>query len=115
MQYLYDKYPDLGPGKLTALKVSLHSALDPLQTVHLPLQSSLVSLGPLSAICVESGLAKHLIYGSTDLGRRIEAFESALSVARDAAEERAKQSGEPPKEYWIGLSTPKVRLAHRGI
>ncbi|KAG9045153.1 hypothetical protein FS837_006952 [Tulasnella sp. UAMH 9824] len=89
VQYLYDKYPDLGPGKLTALK------------------SSLVSLGPLSAICVESGLAKHLIYGSTDLGRRIEAFESALGVARVAAEERAMQSDEPQKEYWNGLSTPK--------
>ncbi|KAG8979146.1 hypothetical protein FRC05_009356 [Tulasnella sp. 425] len=89
VQYLYDRYPDLGPGKLTALK------------------SSLVSLGPLSAICVESGLAKHLIYGSADLRRKIDAFEAALSATRVVAEQRANQSGEPPKEYWNGLSTPK--------
>lgn len=89
VQYLYDKYPDLGPGKLTALK------------------SSLVSLGPLSAICVESGLAKHLIYGSTDLRRKIDAFEAALNAARVVAEERAKESEQPPKEYWSGLSAPK--------
>ncbi|KAG8926333.1 hypothetical protein FRC01_008984, partial [Tulasnella sp. 417] len=62
---------------------------------------------PLSAICVESGLAKHLIYGSTDLRRKIDAFEGALNAARVVAGERAKQSGQPPREYWSGLSTPK--------
>ncbi|KAG8990004.1 hypothetical protein FRB90_001977, partial [Tulasnella sp. 427] len=89
VQYLYDKYPDQGPGKMTAMK------------------NFLVSLTPLSVICVESGLGKYLIYGSPDLRRRIDEFEAALSAARTAAHQRAMQDGLGLRDYWHGLSAPK--------
>ncbi|CAM0138922.1 unnamed protein product [Umbelopsis sp. WA50703] len=82
VRYLFHKYPGFEPGQMTDLK-------DACVNNHI-----------LAALCLETGLNRHIIHFNSKL------IGSITQFARDV--ETIKENGEDAGEYWSDLDIPKV-------
>jgi endoribonuclease Dicer len=69
----------------------------------------MVSNSVLAAICVWSGLYKHLIYESYVLAKSIREYVIKLEAKQAAEYEAAEREGRAPGQYWLDIEPPKVR------
>jgi endoribonuclease Dicer len=69
----------------------------------------MVSNSVLAAICVWSGLYKHLIYDSYVLAKSIREYVHKLETNQVAEYEAAEREGRTPGQYWLDIEPPKVR------
>jgi endoribonuclease Dicer len=69
----------------------------------------------LAAVCVDSGLYKHIIYESPTLGVEIGNYAEQLKRARDLEYKIADNEGRPPGQYWIDIEPPKVPLSRLAV
>jgi endoribonuclease Dicer len=82
VNYLFHKYPDYEPGRMTDIK------------------DGCVNNRVLGAMCLEMGLNKHIIHFSSKLMGAITQFAREVELIKD--------SGEDIGEYWSDLDVPKV-------
>ncbi|KAI9283954.1 hypothetical protein BC943DRAFT_294415 [Umbelopsis sp. AD052] len=82
VNYLFRKYPDYEPGKMTDIK------------------DACVNNRVLGTMCLEMGLNKHIIHFSSKLMGAITQFAREVELIKD--------SGENVGEYWSDLDVPKV-------
>lgn len=82
VNYLFHKYPDYEPGRMTDIK------------------DGCVNNRVLGAMCLEMGLNKHIIHFSSKLMGAITQFAREVELIKD--------SGENVGEYWSDLDVPKV-------
>ncbi|KAI6047272.1 hypothetical protein EDC04DRAFT_605999 [Pisolithus marmoratus] len=90
VRYIVDRHGKLSPGAMTMLKVAM------------------VSNSALAALCVSSGLYKHLHYDSYSLGCSFEAYVKNVEARRLQESELASQSGRSPGQYWLDTESPKA-------
>lgn len=64
----------------------------------------------LAAICVETGLYKHMIFESSALGEEIEEYATQIQRAQALEYKIADNEGRPPGQYWVDIEPPKVCL-----
>ncbi|KAG8990236.1 hypothetical protein FRB93_003281 [Tulasnella sp. JGI-2019a] len=86
---IYETHQDLGPGPLTLLK------------------STMVSTEVLAALCVDSGIADHFVYRSTDLAGKLTKYTKTLGLARSHEYLAASNEDRLPRRYWKGIKPPK--------
>ncbi|KAI8583787.1 hypothetical protein K450DRAFT_219980 [Umbelopsis ramanniana AG] len=82
VNYLFRKYPDYEPGRMTDIK------------------DGCVNNRVLGTMCLEIGLNKHIIHFSSKLMGAITQFAREVELIKD--------SGEDVGEYWSDLDVPKV-------
>lgn len=68
----------------------------------------MVSNSVLAAICVWSGLHKHLHYESHVLANNIREYIKKLEAKQACEYEAAEQEGRAPGQYWLDIDPPKV-------
>ncbi|KIO12868.1 hypothetical protein M404DRAFT_124868 [Pisolithus tinctorius Marx 270] len=90
VRYIVDRYGKLSPGAMTMLKVAM------------------VSNSALAALCVSSGLYKHLHYDSYSLACSFEAYVEKVETRRVQETELATQNGRSPGQYWLDTESPKA-------
>ena len=69
----------------------------------------MVSNSALAAICVITGLHRHLICHSPELKNSIDTYEVTLQSRRAREYETATKENRRPGQYWTDLEPPKVR------
>lgn len=74
------------------------------------LKSAMVSNSALAAVCVLSGLYRHLHYDSYPLGSSFETYIKRLEALRVQETESATREGRSPGQYWMDIEPPKVSL-----
>ncbi|KAF4602175.1 hypothetical protein EYR40_005379 [Pleurotus pulmonarius] len=90
IRYIYDRYQQLSPGGLTLLK------------------GAMVSNSALAAVCVWSGLHKHILLESHNLSTTIETYVNELGALEATEREAAHSEGRPLGQYWLELEPPKA-------
>ncbi|KDQ29243.1 hypothetical protein PLEOSDRAFT_1064031 [Pleurotus ostreatus PC15] len=90
IRHIYDRYQQLSPGGLTLLK------------------GAMVSNSALAAVCVWSGLHKHILLESHNLSATIDTYVNGLSALEATEREAAKSDGRPLGQYWLELEPPKA-------
>jgi endoribonuclease Dicer len=68
----------------------------------------MVSNSVLAAICVWSGLYKHLLYESYVLANSIREYVTKLAAKQACEYEAAERESRAPGQYWLDLEPPKV-------
>lgn len=68
----------------------------------------MVSNSLLAAICVWSGLYKHLLYESYVLANSIREYVTKLAAKQASEYEAAEQESRAPGQYWLDIEPPKV-------
>lgn len=68
----------------------------------------MVTNSALAAVCIETGLYKHVIYESPQLGDEIDEYARQVARARDLEYKVADNEGRPPGQYWVDIESPKV-------
>lgn len=68
----------------------------------------MVSNSVLAAICVWSGLYKHLLYESYVLANSIQEYVSKLAAKQASEYEAAERESRAPGQYWLDMEPPKV-------
>lgn len=66
----------------------------------------------LAAICVETGLYKHMIFESSTLGEEIEEYAVQIQRAQALEYKIADNEDRPPGQYWVDIEPPKVSSSH---
>lgn len=69
----------------------------------------MVSNSALAAVCVWSGLQKHLLFESYILAGSIQVYADELNAKQAAEYALAEKEGRPPGQYWLDIEPPKVR------
>ncbi|CAO3609869.1 unnamed protein product [Cunninghamella echinulata] len=82
INYLFNKYPEADPGRITDLK------------------DACVNNHVLGIVAIENGLHAHIIHYS---GILVSAIEDAVNEVK-----AIKKNGKDVGEYWLGLTIPKV-------
>ncbi|KAJ8523549.1 hypothetical protein ONZ45_g63 [Pleurotus djamor] len=90
IRYIYHRNLQLSPGALTLLK------------------GAMVSNSALSAVCVWSGLYKHILFESSHLSSTISAYASQVKARHIEEQKAAKIEGRPEGQYWLELDAPKA-------
>ncbi|KAF8897452.1 hypothetical protein BD779DRAFT_1608060 [Infundibulicybe gibba] len=90
VRHIFDRDQQLSPGGLTLLK------------------SAMVSNSALGAVCVSSGLQKHLMLESYQLVASIQSYAKQLNLAQTEEYRVAALEGRPPGQYWLDIESPKV-------
>ncbi|EPQ59279.1 hypothetical protein GLOTRDRAFT_136195 [Gloeophyllum trabeum ATCC 11539] len=90
IRHLYYRETQLSPGGLTLLK------------------GAMVSNSALAAVCVWSGLHKHLLFESRDLANGIQAYEVQLKAKQEEEYRLAREEGRSPGQYWLDIEPPKA-------
>lgn len=70
----------------------------------------MVSNSTLGAICVLSGISKHLLFTSHGLSASIAEYEAKIKVKASDEYALAKQERRPPGQFWADTEPPKVEL-----
>ncbi|TFK55753.1 ribonuclease III [Heliocybe sulcata] len=90
IRHLYFRETQLSPGGLTLLK------------------GAMVSNSALAALCVWSGLHRHLLFESKELASSIQTYEAQLKVRQDTEYAEADLEGRSPGQYWLDIEPPKA-------
>lgn len=90
VRYIVGRYGKLSPGAMTMLKVAM------------------VSNSALAALCVSSGLYRHLHYDSHSLARSFEAYVKKVEAWRLEETKIAAQNDRSPGQYWLDIESPKA-------
>lgn len=92
---------------MTMLKVGVELAGIPFTELNV-FKGAMVSNSALAAICVLSGLYRHLHYDSYPLGSSFETYLKWLELRRVQETESATREGKSPGQYWLDIEPPKV-------
>lgn len=90
IQHIFNRDQTLSPGALTLLK------------------GAMVSNSALAAVCVSSGLRKHLLFESYQLAGSIEVYANELKARQQKEYLAAEREGRSPGQYWLGIEPPKA-------
>ncbi|KAL4075936.1 hypothetical protein J3A83DRAFT_4088626 [Scleroderma citrinum] len=90
VRYIFGRDEKLSPGAMTMLK------------------GAMVSNSVLAAVCVSSGLYKHLHYDSYPLGSSFAAYVERLELRRLQEIESATRQERSPGQYWLDIEPPKA-------
>ncbi|KAJ7507711.1 hypothetical protein B0H11DRAFT_1968259 [Mycena galericulata] len=89
IRHIFEREPKLSPGGLTLLK------------------SAMVSNSALAAVCISSGLHKHLLLASR-LSSSVADYMEQLQSKQTEEYEMARVEKRPPGQYWHEIEAPKV-------
>jgi endoribonuclease Dicer len=64
----------------------------------------------LAAICIESGLYRHMHAGPPTTTSAVAGYAARLDVARRQEQARLAQEGQRPGQFWVNLDEPKVLI-----
>jgi hypothetical protein len=109
IRHIYARDSQPPPGAMSVLKVCLGSAALPVvQGQTTLLQSAMCNNRALAAVCVSSGLYKHLMHESDSLAVSIQAYASTIEVKRKGEERLSATQGRSRGQYWLQVEAPKV-------
>lgn len=70
----------------------------------------MVSNSALAAVCVRSGLYRHLVFDSNGLTAAIKHYVDQLKVKELEEYQKASEEGRSPGQYWVHIEPQKVKI-----
>ncbi len=70
----------------------------------------MVSNNVLAALCVYSGLHRHIVFQSSELAMSFEKYERVIRGKQAEEYALAEKEGRMPGQYWFEVEPPKVCL-----